>query len=120
MDAVLARAFRELGLQAAVLRERADSADVIAFSCFHGYSLRADAKAFRLSRTARNQKDFKINALSVWKEDAEYAVLCAPYFQYPKRESQIYDQALDRNVCLLSWELKPQNTGRTRLTASIH
>ena len=35
---------------------------------------------------------------------AEFAVLCAPYFQYPSRNSQIYAQALSCNVCLFSWE----------------
>lgn len=103
-DAVLARAFRELGLKATVLRERGDSADVIAESLYHGYTLVADAKAFRLSRTAKNQKDFKISALSGWRKDADYAVLCSPYYQYPKTRSQIYAQAVDNNVCLISWE----------------
>lgn len=103
-DSVLARAFRELGLKSTVLSERADSADVIAKSDIHGYSLVADAKAFRLSRTAKNQKDFKVGALSSWRADADYAVLCSPYFQYPRTQSQIYAQAIDTNVCLLSWE----------------
>ena len=53
-DIVLARAFRELGLKSIVLSERGDSADVIAESKFWGYTLVADAKAFRLSRTAIN------------------------------------------------------------------
>ncbi|MCL1831918.1 MAG: HindIII family type II restriction endonuclease [Oscillospiraceae bacterium] len=66
-DMVLSRAFRELGLKSTVLSERADSADVIADSNIHGYTLVADAKAFRLSRTAKNQKDFKVVALSGWR-----------------------------------------------------
>lgn len=103
-DAALARAFRELGLRSTVLRERGDSADVLAESCYHGYTLVADAKAFRLSRTAKNQKDFKVTALSGWRKDADFAVLCAPYFQYPVSKSQIFAQAVDNNVCLLSWE----------------
>lgn len=103
-DAILARAFREIGLKAVVLKERADSADVLAQSVIHGYTLAADAKAFRLSRTAKNQKDFKVTALSEWRQDAEYAVLCSPYFQYPSRNSQIYAQAISNNVCLFSWE----------------
>ena len=57
-----------------------------------------------LSRTAKNQKDFKVVALSGWRNDYDYAVLCAPYFQYPSTASQIYAQALTNNVCLLSWE----------------
>ena len=58
-----------------------------------------------MSRTAKNQKDFKIDNLSNWRGcDNEYSVLCSPYYQYPKRKSQIYSQALEKNVCLLSWE----------------
>ena len=103
-DAILSRAFRELGLKSSVLRERSDSADVIVASKFWGYTLVADAKAFRLSRTAKNQKDFRVSALSSWRKDNDYAVLCAPYFQYPIKNSQIYSQALENNVCLFSWE----------------
>ena len=103
-DAVLARGLRTIGLKSAVIKTRADSADVIAESTYHNYTLVADAKAFRLSRTARNQKDYKVSALSGWRKDADYAVLCAPYFQYPSRRSQIYKQAIDDNVCLFSWE----------------
>ena len=99
-DAVLSRAFRELGLKSTVLGQRSDSADVLAESKYYGYTLVADAKAFRLSRTARNQKDFKVTALSGWRKDADYAVLCSPYFQYPVKKSQIYAQAVDENVCL--------------------
>jgi len=103
-DAILARAFRELGLKSTILSARADSADIMAQSDIFGYTLVADAKAFRLSRTAKNQKDSKIVALSGWRKEADCAVLCSPYFQYPKIESQIYAQAVDNNVCLLSWE----------------
>lgn len=105
-DIVLARCFRLLGLASKALDERADSADILAesISGYH-YSLVADAKCFRLSRTARNQKDFKVSNLSDWRgSENEYAVLIAPYFQYPQLTSQIYSKALDNNVCLLSWE----------------
>ncbi len=105
-DIVLARCFRSLGLAARALDERADSADILAESTSgYNYSLVADAKCFRLSRTAKNQKDFKVSNLSDWRgSENEYAVLVAPYFQYPQAESQIYSKALDNNVCLLSWE----------------
>lgn len=103
-DAVLSRGFREIGLKSTVLEARADSADVFAESSIYGYTLVADAKAFRLSRTAKNQKDFKVNALSHWRKDSDYAVLYAPYFQYPNSISQIYKQSLDENVALFSWE----------------
>lgn len=105
-DIVLARCFRMLGLAARALEERADSADILAesISGYH-YSLVADAKCFRLSRTAKNQKDFKVSNLSDWRgSENEYAVLVAPYFQYPQSVSQIYSKALDNNVCLLAWE----------------
>ena len=55
-DIIPAKCFMELGLKAEVLKERANCADVIAKSRFHGYSLVADAKVFRLSRTAKKIK----------------------------------------------------------------
>lgn len=105
-DIILARCFRELGLAAKALDERADSADILAESTKgYKYSLVADAKCFRLSRTAKNQKDFKVSNLSDWRgSENEYAVLVAPYFQYPQTRSQIYSKALTHNVCLLAWE----------------
>lgn len=105
-DIVLARCFRELGMASRALDERADSADIIAESrAGYNYSLVADAKCFRLSRTAKNQKDFKVSNLSDWRgSENEYAVLVAPYFQYPQKTSQIYSKALENNVCLLTWE----------------
>lgn len=105
-DIVLARCFRILGLDAKALDERANSADILAESTQgYQYSLVADAKCFRLSRTAKNQKDFKVSNLSDWRgQENEYAVLVAPYFQYPQNKSQIYSKALEYNVCLMSWE----------------
>ncbi len=103
-DIVLAKGLRELGLHATVNKERADCGDVVAKSQFHEYSFVADAKAFRLSRTAKNQKDFKVKSMRDWRGDHNYSVLVCPYFQYPKKSSQIYGQAIDDNVCLLSWE----------------
>lgn len=103
-DIILARAFREIGLSAEVYQTRSNTADVVGKSLFHGYTLVADAKTFRLSRSAKNQKDFKIKALSDWRGGCDFAILVCPYFQYPKRNSQIYKQALETNVCLFSWE----------------
>ena len=103
-DIVLARCFSEIGLKAKALSERGNSADIVAES-HHGYTLVADAKTFRLSRTAKNQKDFKISTLSRWRGmEHDFAVLVAPYFQYPNTSSQIYASALSDKVCLLSWE----------------
>ena len=103
-DILLAKCFMELGLKAEVIKERANCADVVVKSYFHGYSLVADAKSFRLSRTAKNQKDFKVESMVHWKGDNDFSVLCCPYFQYPKQKSQIYGQALNGNVSLFSWE----------------
>lgn len=103
-DIVMARAFNEIGISATVIKERANCADVIGKSKIHNYTLVGDAKAFRLSRTAKNQKDFKVKSMVDWKGDNDFAILACPYFQYPKSNSQIYGQALDGNVCLFSWE----------------
>ncbi|MDX9974387.1 MAG: HindIII family type II restriction endonuclease, partial [FCB group bacterium] len=72
-DVLLAVAFRSLGFRCEVLRERVDSADVEMRG--GGYALVADAKAFRLSRTAKNQKDFKVQSLRHWRRHRDYALL---------------------------------------------
>lgn len=100
-DALLARILRELGLDARMLSERSGAADVRAGG--YGYELVGDAKAFRLSRTAKNQKDFKVEALNQWREGADFACLVGPLYQYPSRNSQIYAQAIRYNVTLLSY-----------------
>lgn len=100
-DAVISEAFSHIGLESIVLTERADAADVEAKG--KGYSLVADAKAFRLSRTAKNQKDFKIQALDGWRNGMDYAVVICPIYQLPTRASQIYQQAITRDVCILSY-----------------
>lgn len=103
-DVILSRCFIELGLKSKAVSERGNSADIIAES-MHGYTLVADAKTFRMSRTAKNQKDFKISTLSNWRGmEHDFALLVSPYFQYPSTNSQIYSSSLDNSVCLLSWE----------------
>ncbi len=104
-EIMLSKCFQELGLKSEPIKTRSKCADVIAKSKYHNYSLVADAKAFRLSRTAKNQKDFKVEAMDTWRGSADYAVLVCPYYQYPKRQSQVYSQALDKNVSMFSWEL---------------
>lgn len=100
-DTLLAEAFRLIGLTSLVLNERGDAADVEVVG--PDYSLVADAKAFRLSRTAKNQKDFKIDALHGWKRGKPYAMVVCPLYQLPARTSQIYQQAIARNVCVFSY-----------------
>jgi type II restriction enzyme len=53
-DCLLSLAYTAIGLKSLVLKERADAADVEAFA--KDYSFVADAKAFRLSRTAKKSK----------------------------------------------------------------
>jgi type II restriction enzyme len=100
-DIVLASCFTAIGLSCSVLTERADAADVEVVCA--DYSFVADAKAFRLSRTAKNQKDFKIQAMDTWKRGSEHALLVCPVYQLPAHSSQIYQQAASRNVCILSY-----------------
>jgi type II restriction enzyme len=100
-DALLTRSLNELGLKAEMIAVRSEAADVLARA--EGHSLVGDAKAFRLSRTAKNQKDFKVEALNKWRKTADYACLVAPLYQYPNTSSQIYSQAVRYNVTLLSY-----------------
>lgn len=90
-----------MGIKSLVLTERADAADVECVA--KDYSFVADAKAFRLSRTAKNQKDFKVQAMDGWKRGKPYAVVVCPIYQLPTRTSQIYQQAITRDVCVFSY-----------------
>ena len=100
-DSLLCSAFKKMGLKSLVLSERADVADVDVFAS--EYSFVADAKAFRLSRTAKNQKDFKVQAMDRWKHGKQYAMVVCPIYQLPKSASQIYHQATSRNVCIFTY-----------------
>jgi len=100
-DILLSKALTYLGVESEVIRARGDSADVRGKS--RSYTIIGDAKAFRLSRTAKNQKDFKIQSLDDWRRSNTYAVLVAPLLQYRIKSSQIYYQAEERNVLLLSY-----------------
>ncbi len=97
-DVVIHQSYLLMGFNSIVLKERADVADV---ECVNdNYSFVADAKAFRLSRTAKNQKDFKIQAMDGWKHGKPYAMVVCPVYQLPLRTSQIYQQAGVRSVCI--------------------
>lgn len=100
-DVLLSLAYKALGLNSIVLKERADAADVEAFA--KDYSFVADAKAFRLSRTAKNQKDFKVQAMHGWKRGKPYAMVVCPIYQLPNTSSQIYQQATTQNVCVFTY-----------------
>jgi type II restriction enzyme len=100
-DIILAKSLGYLGLESEVLRTRGNSADV--YSKAKNYTIVSDAKCFRLSRTAKNQKDFKVKALDDWRRQDTYALLVSPLSQYPTDKSQIYQQAISQNVTLLSY-----------------
>ncbi len=95
-DIVIHEAYKAIGLASLVLRERAGVADVECVA--DEYSFVADAKAFRLSRTAKNQKDFKVQAMDNWKYGKPYAMIVCPGYQLPSKTSQIYQQAAARSV----------------------
>ena len=100
-DVVIHEAFKTLGLSSLVLKERADVADVECVSEDYGFV--ADAKAFRLSRTAKNQKDFKVESMDRWKHGKRFAMLVCPIYQLPWRTSQIYQQAATRSVLICGY-----------------
>ena len=100
-DCLLSLAYTALGFKSLVLKERADAADVEVFA--NDYSFVADAKAFRLSRTAKNQKDFKVQAMHGWKRGKPYAMVVSPIYQLPTSSSQIYQQATTQNVCVFTY-----------------
>jgi len=100
-DSLLAEVFKAVGLRSHVITERADAADVEVFAT--SYSLVADAKSFRLSRTAKNQKDFKIQNMDRWKHGKNYAMVVCPIYQLPNKSSQIYQQSSSVNVCIFTY-----------------
>src|SRR5690606_15239842 len=100
-DCLLSLTYTALGLKSLVTQGRSDAADVEASA--KEYSLVADAKAFRLSRTAKNQKDFKVQATHGWKRGKPYAMVVCPIYQLPTSSSQIYQQATTQNVCVFTY-----------------
>lgn len=100
-DAVIHEAYTAMGFTSLVLKRRANVADVECVT--DDYSFVADAKAFRLSRTAKNQKDFKVQAMDDWKRGKPYAMVVCPVYQLPYRTSQIYQQAAARSVCIATY-----------------
>jgi hypothetical protein len=100
-DIVIHEAYKAMGLTSLVIRERSGVADVECVT--DEYSFVADAKTFRLSRTAKNQKDFKVQAMDNWKHGKPYAMIVCPVYQLPSRNSQIYQQAAARSVCVSTY-----------------
>jgi len=100
-DNLLALAYEYMGMRSIVIKERADVADVEGYS--NNFTFVGDAKAFRLSRTAKNQKDFKVQEMDRWKHGKQFAMVVCPIYQLPSKTSQIYQQASSRNVCIFTY-----------------
>jgi HindIII restriction endonuclease len=100
-DILLAKSLNFLGIESIVIKKKSDSADVLGKST--NYTIVGDAKTFRLSRTTINQKDLKISSLNDWKGDNDFSLLIAPLTQLPNTKSQIYSQAIKKNVTLVSY-----------------
>jgi type II restriction enzyme len=105
MDMLIAVALRRIGFDARVSAERSNSADVLASAIGDEgpYSMVLDAKAFRLSRTALNPKDYKIEALSTWRKGADYAVLVGPIAGFPEGNSRLFVEASRFAVTLITF-----------------
>lgn len=123
-DVVIHQAYTAIGFTSLVLRERSDVADV---ECVcDDYSFVADAKAFRLSRTAKNPKDFKVQAMDNWKHGKPFAMVVCPAYQLPAQTSQIYQQAAARSVCICTYThlavlvRYAQQVGKPRVIALMH
>lgn len=102
-DSVVAEALLACGLTAMVLDARGNSADVEGISTAPSYDFVADAKAFRLTRTAKNQKDFKLGSLSDWRVGKKYGFIVAPSYHLPVNRSQIYTQISSNKVSILTF-----------------
>ncbi len=100
-DILLAKSLNFLRIEAEVLVERGNSADVRGNT--NDYTIVGDAKTFRVSRTAVNPKDLKIPALNEWRRNDTFSLLVAPLTKFPTQRSQIYEQAIQHNVTLLSY-----------------
>ena len=101
VDILAAIAFNHIGFDYFIIKRRSGEADIECSS--KHYSFVADTKAFRISRTAKNQKDFKVQALAMWKGNKDYGVLIAPIYHLPSVKSQIYLQAIKTGICIISY-----------------
>lgn len=102
-DSVVAEALIASGLTAVVLESRSNSADVEGVANKPSYDFVADAKAFRLTRTAKNQKDFKLSSLSDWRVGKKYGFIVAPSYHLPVSRSQLYTQISTNKVSILTF-----------------
>ncbi len=83
----LAKAIVHLCMNTSVIKERVDTANIIAQT--RACSLAGDAKASRLSRTAKNLKDFKAEALNQSKTTPTLLALYASILISTQAESNL-------------------------------
>lgn len=104
MDLLTAEALERLGYSVEVTTKRGNRADLEAtWNGDASHAVVLDAKAFRLSRTALNPKDYKISALSTWRHDADYAALVGPIAGFPQGRSRVYAESVRHEVPLLTF-----------------
>ncbi len=90
-DSVIHQAFKALGLDSRTQNRPGDAPGV---ECVcDQFSFVAESVAFRMSRVARNQKDFDLHAIHRWKQGRPFGMLVAPINQLPFRFGQIYRDA---------------------------
>jgi len=100
-EVLICSTLRHLGFESELIEARGNRADVVA-SC-NEYTVISDAKAFRMTRTALNPKDYKINAMDTWRapDNAEYAFLVSSIF--PGSSSRLWAEAVGNNVTILNY-----------------
>ncbi|HIK12952.1 MAG TPA: HindIII family type II restriction endonuclease [Oscillatoriaceae cyanobacterium M33_DOE_052] len=106
-ELLVSESFKKMGFRSDVIETTIDRADIWLEITGEGARSKAvgDVKAFRLSRTALNPKDYKIEALHKWREPekADYAFIVAPHTQFPGDKSRLYQEAITYNVTLISF-----------------
>lgn len=101
-DILLYAFFGLYGMKSELVQERANAPDVIG-TLGNKYKIVADAKAFRLSRTALNPKDYKIDRVDQWRKKASANYACVVASLLPGNRSSLFQEAVNRNVTLLTY-----------------
>ena len=100
-DAVIHEAFKALGLDSRT-HNRPGDAPGVECACDQ-FSFVAESAVFRMSRVARNQKDFDLHAIHRWKQGRPFGMLTAPINQLPFRLGQIYRDAATLPILVCSY-----------------
>lgn len=123
-DAVIHEAFKALGLDSRT-QNRPGDAPGVECACDQ-FSFVAESVAFRMSRVARNQKDFDLRAIHRWKQGRPFGMLVAPINQLPFRFGQIYRDAALLAVLVCSYShlavlvRYAQQAGSAKAIALLH